>query len=138
MKRKIDPVERLEMQLRGKASKAMGRINEDRSVQYILDHPEKYGCVDRSHIHVTPRGTKYIPDLFCMYFELNGKKEKAGWDIMVIPDATLNSNTHLIQVKSNNMPSSTYLSALVNFKVPSYVTKELHLWKDGKLIIMEL
>lgn len=135
---KLDPVEKLELRLRGKVSKIMGLQNEDKSVQYILDHPEKYGCVDRSHIHMTPRGTKYIPDLFCIYYEENGKKEKAGWDIMVIPDASLESNTYLIQVKSNHLPKSTYLSKLINFKTPPYITKELHIWKNGELIIMEL
>jgi hypothetical protein len=123
--------------MKGKMSKKRGRDNEDRSYHYILDHPEIYGCVSRDHIHVTPRGSKHITDIFCIKYTHNGKEEKAGWDIMVIPDASLHSDTFLIQVKSG-MPPSHYFAQLVNFKVPSYIKKELHIWEGDKLVRMDL
>lgn len=144
-----EKIKKLHNQIRGKMSKIRGMSNEDRSVNYVLSNYKKYGIVDKHHIYVTPRGSRHHQDLFST--EYGDKNEKAGFDLICIPendnytfiDGNGYSNRHsfhiyLIQVKSSKLPPAKYIEALQNFKVPTWVKKELHIWVGDELQIIPL
>jgi len=134
-------LDKLERQVRGKISKSMGMSNEDRSIKFILDHYEQYGVPDRLHIEMTPRGTQHHRDLFSVSYKTKGGKlDKAGFDLIALTDIDNGERmvAHLIQVKSNKMPTSAYINALVNFEVHPLINKELHIWIGDELKVIPL
>jgi len=142
----------------------VGIRNQYRSKQYMLRHPYLYGILpDKAtstelisdRIEVATFKGKMMHDLFNFeYKDLNGKMQKAGWDIISMPDDNPDQiqraglpmfevetkdyfKVHLVQVKTNytlNSESIRYLEALCNFRVAPYVKKELHIWYTGEKI----
>lgn len=67
------------------------------------------------------------------------KDLRAGFDIIAMPYPSVINGAFpeyitLVQVKSNRQPSSKYVQALKDIKVPWFVKKELHIWMDKQQI----
>jgi len=146
MSKVLSPKDKLYRQILGSMSKRKGRSNEDKSIQHILDNYTIYSVPDMSHIYKTPRGTRHHTDLFyTTYIDNKGIKQKAGFDIMAIPDkdsynedGTIYSYCHLVQVKSTKLPDTLYIKALQEYKVSEFIKKYLHIWVDDELQILPL
>lgn len=135
------------------AAATIGNINEHRCIKYVLQNYHIYGVqptltfkdakgkmVIKSH---NIEKTRMYGDLFSVpYKDEYGNWQKAGWDIMTIPQSDevktaggmVKLNIYLIQSKTNfNVLSNIrYLRALCELKVPSYVKKQLFNWKSGQ------
>lgn len=123
--------------IRGKVAYKKGRRNEDKSVQWILNHPEKY-CLD------SPQRIEVAKDVFRGRFR-NHIDLFSLFDIVTSPNPSLSlsydSNgypernacqVYYIQVKTNKPPPLEDIEKIYDFKVPYYIRKEIHIWKDGE------
>lgn len=139
-------VEKLKKQ--GKKSRAKGLRNQIKSRDWILSNPSHYGVIiEKERVQIVKTG-HYGGDIFAIKYGEKMVKDKlvdlkAGWDLIVMPDGNdefLSPTIFLIQVKSEEMPDLEYMKALSDFKVPSFVQKELHIWIKGarepKIIIL--
>ena len=133
-----------------------GKVNQLKSVQWILEHEEKYGIpvedigglegkvkrviLKSPRIHSMP--IHFTGDLFSVKYgtDKKGNILKAGWDIITMPK-NRDSPMYLIQTKGSSFSMSRnmdYVEALMNFEVPDYVEKEFHFWSGVKLKIIRL
>jgi hypothetical protein len=137
-----------------------GSKNQRNSRDYMINHPLEYGLLDEGRIEIvraglgsldffsvkygtttvlnTDKKAKIDPDgdpakvaLMKMGFKI--KDLMAGFDLISIPHPIPGcvQNIFLIQVKTNRLPDEPYIEALKSILVPSYVSKELHIWYDG-------
>lgn len=133
-----------------------GKINQYKSVQWILEHEEKYGILVEDivglrakvktitlkspRVHAMP--IHFTGDLFSAKYGIDkkGNDLKAGWDIITMPKS-VKFPIFLVQVKGSSFDvnrNMDYIGCLMNFETPEYIKKELHLWSGVKLKILPL
>lgn len=130
---------------KGRKARSKGRYLQQKSINYILDNPLKYGIPDYRQ-EKDPKKRKAIKRILNAGMGFSG--DFFGlWDIIALPDnrtqidnpnfRELNFPITFVQVKSNlsfnvsgkrTPAQSEYIADLCNFEIPSYVRKELHVW----------
>ncbi len=108
-----------------------GLASQRKSVKWMLEHPEKYGIIPN------PLQEKERTLRSCRIFNV-GVGTYSGdlferFDIIAMPDSD-EFTIWLIQVKSNSFGLNrtadlVYFTDLLEFKTPTAVRKELHIWK---------
>jgi len=142
---------------KGHKARSRGRYLQQKSINYILDNPLKYGIPDYRQ-EKDPKKRKLLKRILNAGMGFGG--DMFGlWDIIALPDnrtqidnpniRQLNFPMLLVQVKSNisfnvsgkkTLTQMEYIADLSNFEIPAYVRKELHVWDyNAKMpIILDL